>query len=312
MVVMGAKNPLTDHKWKGVYTPDVIAIGEGPTSWTDYFNQQKRWAYGVWEILLRRSRPHLRRLSAGQRLCYGLVQSYYPSVALSAVSGVAATGAYLGLGVSAADIDWKLWLGLWSASMGTWALLWLWLRRFNLAQHERRELGIHGMLLALFAVPIYVAAATAALLRRPLAYAVTAKGRLRSVDLPRAFRTHALWAGVGVALLGSSAWFQYNSIALRCWAGLSILVGVLPPVIAWCTWLRNRRVAAPAEEELPPTLILTIKGLATMHPSLDVSDLPTVAGMPAVPMAGLTVAPSGDHAVPVQRSAGDVPAGDVA
>ncbi|MET7396021.1 glycosyltransferase [Dactylosporangium sp. NPDC005572] len=298
MVVMGAKNPLTDRRWKGVYTPDVLAVGEGPTSWTDYFNQQKRWAYGVWEILLRRSRPHLRRLSAAQRLCYGLVQSYYPSVALSAVSGVAATAAYLGLGVNAAKIEWQPWLALWGASMGTWAVLWLWLRRFNLARHERKEIGFHGMFLALFAVPVYVAAGTAALLRRPLAYAVTAKGRLRSVDGPRTFRTHFVWAFVGAALIGSSFYFGYDSIALRFWAGLSVAVGLFPPLIAFGTWLRERRLEEPEEEQLPPTLIMTIKATASAHASLDVSDLPTVAGFPAVPHAGLPTprVPAGETA----------------
>ena len=46
---------------RGVHA-DVLAIGDGPESWTDYFNQQKRWAYGIWEILLKR------KLRAGIRL----------------------------------------------------------------------------------------------------------------------------------------------------------------------------------------------------------------------------------------------------
>jgi cellulose synthase (UDP-forming) len=287
MVVMGAKNPLTDGKWKGVYTPDVVAVGEGPTSWTDYFNQQKRWAYGVWEILLRRSRPHLKRLGAGQRLCYGLVQSYYPSVALSAVSGVVATGTYLGLGINAAQIAWRPWLALWAASMGTWVLLWLWLRRFNLARHERKEIGVHGMLLALFAVPVYVAAGFAALLRRPLAYAVTAKGRLRSVDGPRTFRTHAVWAFVGAALLATSFVLGYDSLALRFWASLSVVVGCMPPVIAFATWLRERGAVEPEEDPMTAGLVMTIRATAASAAAID--DLPTVHGFPAVPHAGLAL-----------------------
>ena len=51
MAIYAAINPETGDRWRGVYTPDIIAIGEGPTSFTDYFNQQKRWAYGIWEIL---------------------------------------------------------------------------------------------------------------------------------------------------------------------------------------------------------------------------------------------------------------------
>ena len=62
MRVQGTINPATGNSWRGVYTPDVLAIGEGPASWTDYFNQQKRWAYGIWEILLKR------KLRAGIRL----------------------------------------------------------------------------------------------------------------------------------------------------------------------------------------------------------------------------------------------------
>ena len=55
MAVYAAINPETGDRWRGVYTPDIIAIGEGPTSFTDYFNQQKRWAYGIWEIMARKS-----------------------------------------------------------------------------------------------------------------------------------------------------------------------------------------------------------------------------------------------------------------
>ncbi|GAA2365419.1 glycosyltransferase family 2 protein [Dactylosporangium salmoneum] len=284
MVVMGAGNAATGGRWKGIYTPDVIAVGEGPTSWTDYFNQQKRWAYGVWEILLRRSRPHLRNLRAGQRLCYGLVQSYYPSVALSAVSGVIATGTYLSLGINAADIQWQLWLALWAASMGTWAVLWLWLRRFNLARHERKEIGLHGMALALFAVPVYTAAGLAALARRPLAYAVTAKGRLRSADGAKTFRTHFIWACVGAALIGTSLIAGYDSIALRFWASLSIVVGVVPPLIAYASWLRSRGDVVPEEDPVTSGLVITIRATASTANAID--DLPTVRGFPAVPHAG--------------------------
>ena len=53
-----------------------------------------------------------------------------------------------------------------------------------------------GMALALFAGPLYVAAACAAILRRPLAYAVTAKGRLASGEAIATFRLHLWWAGV--------------------------------------------------------------------------------------------------------------------
>ena len=232
MRVQGTVNPKTGDNWLGVYTPDVLAIGEGPASWTDYFNQQKRWAYGIWEILLK---PKLRagiRLQRHQRLLYGLVQFYYPSVGATTLLGTVATGIYLLLGITAISMNGGQWLALWSASMVSWLILWLWLRRFNLAEHERREIGVSGMVLALFAGPIYVAAGARALLRRPLAYAVTAKGSLRSADTFKTFRLHVLWATAALILLAASFSLHHDFLALRAWASLAVIAGLGPPVIA--------------------------------------------------------------------------------
>jgi len=232
MRVQGTVNPATGDNWIGVYTPDVLAIGEGPASWTDYFNQQKRWAYGIWEILLK---PRLKagiRLQRRQRLLYGLVQFYYPSVGATTLFGTVATGIYLLLGITAIQMNGGQWLALWSASMLSWLMLWLWLRRFNLAEHERREIGLHGMVLALFAGPVYVAAGITALLHKPLAYAVTAKGNLRSADSFKTFRLHVIWATASLALLAASFRFHHDYAALRAWASLAVIAGMGPPVIA--------------------------------------------------------------------------------
>src|SRR5215472_3992848 len=232
MRVQGTVNPATGDNWRGVYTPDVLAIGEGPASWTDYFNQQKRWAYGIWEILLK---PRLKagiRLQRHQRLLYGLVQFYYPSVGATTLLGTVATGIYLLLGITAISMNGGQWLALWSASMVSWLILWLWLRRFNLAEHERREIGVSGMVLALFAGPVYVAAGARALLRRPLAYAVTAKGSLRSADSFKTFRLHVLWATAALILLAASFSLHHDFLALRAWASLAVIAGIGPPAIA--------------------------------------------------------------------------------
>ncbi|MFJ8112996.1 glycosyltransferase family 2 protein [Streptomyces sp. NPDC096132] len=232
MRVQGTVNPGTGNRWKGVYTPDVIAVGEGPTSWTDYFNQQKRWAYGVWEIKLNRRLTEGIRLHRRQRLLYTLVQFYYPSVAATLLLGTLATALALLLGVMTAGLEGPTWLGLWSAGMGSWLWLWWWLRRFNLAEHERRELGAQGFVLALFAGPVYVSAALGALLRRPLGYAVTAKGELRSPDSPRTFRLHLLWAALMAAPLAASYVLDHTNPAPRLWAVLALLTGLLPPLLA--------------------------------------------------------------------------------
>ncbi|MFE2753898.1 glycosyltransferase family 2 protein [Actinosynnema sp. NPDC059335] len=91
MTVVATTNPATGRRWKGVYTPDVLAVGEGPVSWADYFNQQRRWAYGVWDIALHHSPRLMPRLAPRQRLAYALMQSFYPGAAACWLCGNAAT-----------------------------------------------------------------------------------------------------------------------------------------------------------------------------------------------------------------------------
>jgi cellulose synthase (UDP-forming) len=249
MRIQGAVNPATGRQWKGVYTPDVLAIGEGPTSWVDYFSQQRRWSYGIWEILLRR-RDARQGLSARQRLMYGCVQFYYPSVAVSLLLGTVATALYMLFGIASIQIHTLTWLALWSLSLGSWFVLWFWLRRFNLAEHERVEVGMPGMALALFAGPVYVAAAVAAILRRPLAYAVTAKGKLASGEGLSAFRLHLWWAATAAGLLGASFFLHHDYLALRVWVLLPLVAGLAPPLISLCAEgthrLARRQMTAPA------------------------------------------------------------------
>jgi cellulose synthase/poly-beta-1,6-N-acetylglucosamine synthase-like glycosyltransferase len=239
MRVQSEVNPATGRRWRGVYTPDVLAVGEGPTSWADYFNQQQRWSYGIWEILLRR-RGVRRGLSARQRLLYGCVQFYYPSVAVTLLLGNVATALYLLFGVASIQLHSLTWLALWGLSLSSWFLLWFWLRRFYLAKHERVEAGMPGMALALFAGPVYLASAVAAVRRKPLAYTVTAKGELSTGESLATFRLHLWWAACAAALLGASFLLHHDYLALRMWTGLTLFAGLAPPVIAALSGLAHR------------------------------------------------------------------------
>ncbi|MEV0808366.1 glycosyltransferase family 2 protein [Micromonospora sp. NPDC050200] len=260
--VHAAVNPQTGNQWKGVYTPDVVAIGEGPTSWADYFNQQKRWAAGICEILVRPDLRAPRELRSRRRWQYRLLQFYYPSVAVSLLLGNVATAMYLLTGVSTAQLDATVWSALWGSTIGTWFALWLWLRRFNIAPHEREEIGLVGMALALFTGPVYVAAAVGALLRRKLAFVVTAKGKLRTTESLATFRLHFGWAAFAAALLGASFVLDNSVTLLRAWPVLTLLTGLGPPLIAIASGVTARGgrrddsadVAAPAtiEEHRPP------------------------------------------------------------
>lgn len=229
MTVSATVNPVTARGWRGVYTPDVIAIGEGPASWTDFFKQQRRWAYGVAEIVLHRAPRLLGRLAGRQRLAYVLLQSFYPSCAAAWVCGNTATTAYLLLGVAPPALEWW-WFAVWALAFGSSLGLLGWLRRFNIAGHERAERGARGVLASLLAGPVYVAATVSACLRRPLAYAVTPKGEMTSLDSPATFRTHLGWAAVvGSALVVASGEGHLEPLRTG-WALVTLAVTLVLPL----------------------------------------------------------------------------------
>lgn len=229
MRVHATRNPATGGRWKGVYTPDVVAIGEGPATWTDLFNQQRRWSYGVWEILLRHTAGTLRRLAPAQRVVYVLLQSFYPVVGLLWVAGVVLGLAAVVLDAGgAAPASRPVAAGaLWWAATATQLALIAWLRRFNLAPHERADRGWRAVLLTLVTAPVYAAAAASALCRRPLRYIVTGKGSLRSRDSWATFRTHGRWAAlIGTAALALAATGRPASLSVVLPA---LLLTALPP-----------------------------------------------------------------------------------
>ncbi len=196
MVVYASSNK-EGRNMKGVYTPDIIAVGEGPTSFTDYFNQQKRWAYGVWDIALKSSPGLITKMGKSQALSFAMLQFFYPSVAISWVLGSILTLLFCFAPLNLEGLAFPLAL-TWLISIASTIGLFLWLRKFNLVEHEKKDWGIQGMGLLLMTIPIYVNAAVQAIARRPLTYEVTAKGNLTSPDTIMTFASHINWVAFNV------------------------------------------------------------------------------------------------------------------
>jgi len=252
MVVYATHNPVTGNRWKGVYTPDIIAVGEAPTSFTDWFNQQKRWAYGMWEVILHHSRHVLPRQKWSQRLSYALLQPYYPSVALNWLLSIALTTTYMTSRVSL-HLPLDIWAPLWAGSVLSCLALSFWFRRFNLTPVERREWGMPGMVLMLMTLPVYVVAGASKCAGRKLVYAVTAKGDLASPDGIRTFRSHLLWAAWSAVVLGLSIAGVVSSWpGLLVWAAITGAISISPVAVHYLHRLL-RRSGTPAVEA-PPVL----------------------------------------------------------
>ena len=231
MVVFASVNEATGGNWKGVYTPDIVAVGEGPATYSDFFSQQKRWAYGIWQIARQHSPvlfPQLR--TAQQRRSFFALQTHYPTTAIAWVGGILLSVLYLAGGVSVTHLPLVEWTVLFALNLGLGLGYAFCMRRFNLVEHERRSWGQAGQLLDQVTAPVYVAAAAAQLAGRPLSYVVTAKGSAATRDTWRTFRPHLLWAAAAAGSMVAGVALGHDYPALYVWASLTTLVCVAPLV----------------------------------------------------------------------------------
>ncbi|MGZ4647587.1 MAG: glycosyltransferase family 2 protein [Blastococcus sp.] len=231
MAIYAAVNEATGCTWKGVYTPDILAVGEGPATYSDFFSQQKRWAYGIWEIVRQHS-PVLfpRMLSRQQRWSFFALQSHYPTTAIAWVGGITLTMLYLLGGVTVTHLPLLQWTVLFGANLLASMVFFLCMRRFNLVEHERSSWGFTGLALDLLTAPVYVAAAAAQLAGRPLQYVVTAKGSAATGDSWRTFRAHLLWLGLAAASVLTGLALHHDFPTLYVWAGVTIAVCAAAPL----------------------------------------------------------------------------------
>ena len=257
MVIFATRNSDTGNYWKGVYTPDIIAVGEGPTSFTDFFSQQMRWAYGIWEIATKFSPKLFPRMKKSQQFSFLLLQMFYPSVAIAWILSNFVTIAYIILGLHVNQVI-GIWIVLWCSSVLSSLGFFFWLRRFNLVKHEQKDSGLAGMILMLMCIPVYTEAALRRLSGKPLAYVVTAKGKLTSGDTLITFYPHLKWAAIlaGVLIvnllgIGSS----YPS--MRIWLFLNLGICMSPIFVHYFSRYRQYFVLQKRKTVLNPKRLPT-------------------------------------------------------
>jgi cellulose synthase (UDP-forming) len=231
MAVYARANPETGNRWRGVYTPDILAIGEGPTTFTDWFAQQMRWSFGMWKVVASHSPKIMPKLRLSQITSYLLLQPYYPIVAIQWVLAITLTTTYMATGVGL-GIPLVPWAVMWGSSMISTLAFWFWTHRFNLTRAQQRESGMTGMALMLMTIPIYASAGFRCLTRQGLPYVITAKGDMSSPDSLRTFRPHLAWLAwiSGLIILAETHVLHAWPVVLF-WAGFSAVVCVIPVII---------------------------------------------------------------------------------
>ncbi|MEX0168913.1 glycosyltransferase family 2 protein [Streptomyces sp. LMG1-1-1.1] len=273
------KNPGTGRFWRSVYTPDVLAVGEGPASWTDFFTQQLRWSRGTYETILKQSWKAPFRTPPGRLLNYTLMLVYYPMTAVNWLLGILSCVLYLWLGASGTQVSTQVWLMIYSDAVALQIGLYLWNRRHNVSPHEPEGSGgLAGMVMSALSAPIYLKSLGSAILRTRGRFVVTPKGGEASPDRVRTFRLHLYWAVVLIAALGASAHFGHTHAAMRTWAVLALVITLAPIVVWTLTTVRARRSRRAREHARAR---VRARGLADAREGIEAR--PAVTAVPPTP-----------------------------
>lgn len=236
------RNTTTGKRWKSVYTPDVLAIGEGPDMWGPYFTQQWRWAAGTFDTWRRVAWRVFFRLSPKAMLHYFLILTFYPITALTWLVGIISTMTYLTTGATAILAPWAEFASLYMMSLVMQLSLYFWNRRFNVSPHEPEgSYGVSGMLLTSLTSPIYLSALIGVTLGKKAHFVVTHKGgNVRSFDALRTFKTHLIWAAILAAGLAYGFANGHDHPAMLIWAAAQLAVCLVPVGLGWVAWLPVR------------------------------------------------------------------------
>ena len=248
------RNPVTGGRWRSVYTPDVVAVGEGPSSWTDYFSQQLRWSRGTFEILSGAFWRRFLRLAPGRMLHYLLITTFYPSMALGWILGAVNATLYLAFGVTGIVVPPELWLALYVDATLFQGWVYVRNRRYNVSPYEATgSAGLQGMAMSVFSSPIYASSLIATILRRPARFVVTPKADAASPDRLRTFRRHLQWTVLLGGALIASVVLGYANVDVMMWPAIALLVSLAPLGI----WLLERE---DGESTVPPAAAAAPQG----------------------------------------------------
>jgi hypothetical protein len=234
------RNPATGRRWRSVYTPDVLAVGEGPAAWTDFFTQQLRWSRGTYETILKQYWKGFFSMPPGKLFNYTMMIVFYPMSALNWILAALSCALFLGLGASGVNIDPAVWLMLYGNASALQIGLYLWNRRHNVSPHEPEGSGgVAGMAMSALSAPVYARSLMDAVLRRRSRFVVTPKGDSASPDtLFGTFRIHLFFVLVFAVSIVAGFVFGHAQPAMIVWASFALLV-TASPIVAWRVVVRE-------------------------------------------------------------------------
>jgi cellulose synthase (UDP-forming) len=199
---------LAAHGYKGVFVPDLIAIGEGPDNFATYLRQQFAWAYSMIQIFLTRTPRLVRRYSPRQAYQFLFCQSWYTlwSVSLALLWALPSVALLIHRPIASVKLgDFLLYfLPVMLAS----SLMWCETRRWF--QPSNVRLSWRGIILGIARWPVILWALLNVTLRVKRPYMITPKGV--AVGGPRALTLFG--PGLALTLLPLAAIWAFHATSV--------------------------------------------------------------------------------------------------
>lgn len=235
--VLTERNPRTNQPWIGVYTGEVLAEGEGPSSWGDFYKQQDRWSRGAIEYLftgqfgkamVKMARHHPLRV-----LHYCLLMAFYPVAAIAWLLTALNTLLYAFAPVEIRIVDPKTWLVFYGWVAVVQIGMYVWSRKNNVSPFEHTaSWGFYGMFMSVISAPVYAAALFNTILRKPVGFNVTPKGKHATGDTLYVFRLNLYWGLFYLAVIAAIIIQNHTAPATLAWPIMGLLLSI-SPIIVW-------------------------------------------------------------------------------
>jgi cellulose synthase (UDP-forming) len=186
---------LAAHGYKGVFVPELIAVGDGPDTFATYLRQQFAWAYSMIQIFFHHTPRLVHRYSVRQAVQFLFCQSWYTlwSISLALLWALPTVALLTGHPIAAVKLP--TFLVYFVPVLLASSLMWCETRRWF--QPGGVKLSWRGVLLGVARWPVIVWALVNVVLGIKRSYMITPKGVAGAA--PRALTLYG--PGLAMALL---------------------------------------------------------------------------------------------------------------
>lgn len=233
---------LAAQGYRGVYVPQIIAVGAGPTDFRTYLRQQFAWAYSMIQIFFGHTPRLLRNYGIREAGQFLMCQSWYLLWSLSLGTLWAVPTIALVSGHPIADLRLSLFLVYFLPLPLVSTVMWFWSR--FLFQPQGLLLSWRALLLEIARWPVVLWALVNVLFRVRHSYMITPKGVEARRSGPSLVSLYAPYFALALIPLGS-IWIHElaeHGGQLRGYYGLALLNGIFAAALLVTTLLIEVRV----------------------------------------------------------------------